>query len=77
MPVILNAADHETWLTAAADETQALIHPYEGGLTAHPVSTRVNAVRNDDADLLAPITMGDILEGSKDRQPDGSQLDLF
>ena len=78
MPVILNAADHETWLTAAVDETQALIRPYEGGLTAYPVSTRVNAVRNDDADLLAPVTTGDIDDGLKVRPPgDGGQLDLF
>ena len=77
MPVILNAADHETWLTAAADETQALIRPYEGELAANPVSTRVNAVRNDDAELLVPGSIGDIPEGSKDRQSEGSQLDLF
>jgi putative SOS response-associated peptidase YedK len=77
MPVILNAADHETWLTAAADETQALIRPYEGRLTTHPVSARVNAVRNDDAELLVPELIGDTAEGSKDRHPGGSQLDLF
>lgn len=77
MPVILNTVEHETWLKAAPDKTQALIRPYEGGLTAHPVSTRVNAVRNDDAELLTPISIGDFPESSKDRRPISSQLDLF
>ena len=77
MPVILDVSDHATWMTASLDESLALIRPYEGGLAAHPVSTRVNAVRNDDADLLIPITTGDIFEESRVSQPDGCQFDLF
>jgi putative SOS response-associated peptidase YedK len=77
MPVILDAAEHEVWLKAPPDETRPLIRPYGRELVSHPVSTRVNAVRNDDADLLLPIVADAVHEGSKGRQPDGGQLDLF
>jgi putative SOS response-associated peptidase YedK len=77
MPVILDAADHETWLKAPPDETRTLIRPYVGELAAHPVSTRVNSVSNDDADLLLSIVADVNDEGSKDRQPDGGQFDLL
>lgn len=58
MPVILQAGAFETWLdpTLPAERAQAMLAPFEGALTIHPVSTRVNAVRNDDAECLAPLT---------------------
>ena len=54
MPVVLAPADHAAWLDpeAAGDALQALLRPApEETFVATPVSTRVNAVRNDDASL--------------------------
>jgi putative SOS response-associated peptidase YedK len=60
MPVILAPADFDAWLdlrdetdTAAAS---ALLRPApDATTTAQPVSTRVNNVRNDDANLIEPV----------------------
>ena len=77
MPVILDAADHETWLNASPDELRSLIRPYSGELASFPVSTRVNAVRNNDADLLVPTVEDDLDEGSDGSRSNGGQLDLL
>lgn len=77
MPVILDADSHEPWLTAPAEESRALIRPYKGGLAAHPVSTRVNAVRNNDADLLIPVAIESLDDASIHADPDDGQLDLL
>lgn len=59
MPVIIAAADFQTWLDVS-DETataaaSALLRPAADSVTtARPVSTRVNSVRNDDASLIEP-----------------------
>jgi len=57
MPVILNPASFETWLDPSTDprDAQALLGPCpDRHVTAHPVSTRVNAVANDDAGVIEP-----------------------
>ena len=52
MPVILAPEDHGRWLDSANDG-RPLLRPYPAeAMTAYPVSTRVNAVRNDDAGLI-------------------------
>ncbi len=56
MPVILPSGAVETWLTGDPAAVGSLLHPYEGALVAHPVSRRVNSVRNDDADLIEPAS---------------------
>lgn len=50
MPVILTPDDFERWLdpSLSADDARALLRPFGGDMTADPVSTRVNNVRNDD-----------------------------
>ncbi len=57
MPVILPPADHDQWLDVEgvpAEDAQALLTPWPtDDLTGWPVSTRVNNVRNNDAELMA------------------------
>lgn len=58
MPVILADTDHEAWVSGTVDEAAALLRPLPAEATrAFPVSTRVGNVRNDDAELLAPIDL--------------------
>ncbi len=57
MPVILAPADYESWLDPAAplQDALALLRPYPAeAMMLHPVSTRVNSVRFDDALCIAP-----------------------
>lgn len=60
MPVMLAPQAWEQWLDPDNDDTgglQKLLVPApEGLLTAHPVSTDVNNVRNNDASLIVPVT---------------------
>jgi putative SOS response-associated peptidase YedK len=56
MPAILRREDHAAWLHGTADEARAVLHPYPADLmVAHEVSQRVNSVRNNGPDLIAPI----------------------
>ena len=56
MPVVLAPADYEAWLEADSEEAQALLEPSDDAeLEVVAVSDRVNNVRNDDADVIAPI----------------------
>jgi putative SOS response-associated peptidase YedK len=53
MPVILEPEDYETWLEA--DDPRDLLKPCPVEmLQFYPVSTRVNAAKNDAPDLIAP-----------------------
>jgi putative SOS response-associated peptidase YedK len=61
MPVMLSPDAFDHWLDPEADlETvQGLLAPYPNdALTAYPISTRVNAVRNDDPSILEPLDYG-------------------
>lgn len=52
MPVILGRAEANAWLAAPS---QGLLRPAPAGtLVATPVSLRVNSVKNDDPECLAP-----------------------
>ena len=56
MPVILEQAGWPAWLAEAGADRTALLRPAPAGtLRAWPVGTRVNAPRNNDAELLAPL----------------------
>ena len=56
MPVILPAAAYDRWLACIEPEPRDLLVPYElDQMAIWPISTRVSAVANDDADLLAPF----------------------
>jgi hypothetical protein len=60
VPVTIAAADFERWLDCRANDaemvTALLTGPDEGEFAWHEVSTRVNHVANDDAQLVLPIT---------------------
>jgi putative SOS response-associated peptidase YedK len=60
VPVTIAPADFERWLDGRAHDVGAamalLVAPREGEFAWHEVSTRVNRVANDDAQLLLPIT---------------------
>lgn len=84
MPAILDDKEWEDWLdTRQVDSgaARALADPLATGrLDFHPVSTRVNSVRNDDPDLVvraseAPAEPSRNLIRNKENIP--GQLDLF
>ncbi len=60
VPVTLMPDDFERWLDCAtydAEEVMPLLAaPRDGEFTWHEISTRVNHVANDDAQLILPIT---------------------
>jgi putative SOS response-associated peptidase YedK len=59
MPVILAPEDYTLWLDPAVSDpvlAAGLLRPFPPEEMAfHPVSTRVNAVRNDDPGCIMPI----------------------
>jgi putative SOS response-associated peptidase YedK len=60
VPVAIRPADFEFWLDCRSDEADSvtpLMKGPEGGEFAwHEISSRVNQVANDDAQLILPIT---------------------
>jgi putative SOS response-associated peptidase YedK len=61
MPVILVPADYDLWLDPGMNDAAAaldLLRPFDAPLMrSYPVSARVNAVANDDAECAAPISL--------------------
>ena len=59
MPLALSAADWSAWLdpATAAGEVTALLHAEPPPLQFRPVSRRVNAVANNDAELLETVAV--------------------
>jgi putative SOS response-associated peptidase YedK len=57
MPVMLEPAQFDAWIApdVPLDAAEAMLAPYAGALAVHPVSTRVNSVRNDDPQCIAPL----------------------
>jgi putative SOS response-associated peptidase YedK len=56
MPVIVPPAEYARWLDRSNPDAADLLAPWSGErLHVYPVSTRVNAVQNDDEALCAPI----------------------
>ena len=53
IPVILDPDDYDAWLTAA--DTAIPSFPAQL-MTAFPVPQRINSVKNDDAELIAPLS---------------------
>ena len=54
MPAVIEPVGWPLWLGETAGDAAALLVPSQAPLRIWPVSTRVNNVRNDGADLLAP-----------------------
>src|SRR5260221_2954782 len=61
IPVILDAADWQTWLgeaPATADELRALLRPYPAErMEAHMIGPRIGNVKNDDAGLIERLNV--------------------
>jgi hypothetical protein len=56
MPVIVPAEHYPRWLDTAGTDVADLVVPWSGEpLRVYAVSTRVNAVRNDDAAICDPL----------------------
>ncbi|HKU15762.1 MAG TPA: SOS response-associated peptidase [Steroidobacteraceae bacterium] len=56
MPAILERRDYAAWLTGSATKAKSAIKSLpEQHVLAHPVSPRVNSLRNDDAQLIRPV----------------------
>lgn len=56
MPIILDAADHDTWLMGEPAAAKALLRPYPAArMQAFAVGRRVGNVRFDDASLIEPV----------------------
>ena len=60
VPVTIAPDDFDRWLDCGAHDAEAALAllkaPDEGEFVWHEVSTRVNRVVNDDAQLILPIT---------------------
>jgi putative SOS response-associated peptidase YedK len=55
MPVIIAPEDQTRWLEGTHDDAQALLKPSPAELLmCHPVSTRVNSPRNNEAACIQP-----------------------
>ncbi|CDO60519.1 hypothetical protein BN1012_Phect2306 [Candidatus Phaeomarinobacter ectocarpi] len=83
MPVILNQADWETWIdtseTLGKRALELLVPSADDLLDIVPVSTRVNAVANDDAalqDEVDPVQAEPPAKTKSDKKPD-DQMTLF
>ncbi len=76
MPVIVPPAQYERWLDVAQVEVGDLLVPFPADqMTWYPVSTRVNSVRNDDAQLLDPLGDGARLETPAEPAPSVESAD--
>ncbi|GAB5503683.1 MAG: SOS response-associated peptidase [Pyruvatibacter sp.] len=83
MPVILDEADWETWIdtseTLGKEALKLLVPSADDLLDIVPVSTRVNAVANDDAalqDEVDPVQAEPQAKAKQDKKPD-DQMTLF
>lgn len=57
MPAILQSQDIQAWLSGPIDQARAALKPYPSdSMVAWPVSSRVNSPKNDDAQLIEPLT---------------------
>jgi putative SOS response-associated peptidase YedK len=64
MPVIVPDADYARWLDPSDADVADLVHGWTEPLRIYPVSTRVNAVRNDDATLVDPVATSAANDGT-------------
>jgi putative SOS response-associated peptidase YedK len=56
MPAILEHTDIEVWLSGTPEQARAALKSYPSDeMITWPVSTRVNAPKNNSADLIAPV----------------------
>ena len=79
MPAILEGNAIDDWLNVrevrAREAWQLALPLDDGALKFHPVSTRVNSARDDDAGLIEPVTV--VKPEPVRKKAAGGQLDLF
>ncbi len=65
MPAILSPDDYARWLDTDVEDIADLLVPYPAeAMHSYPVSTRVNAVKNDDASLIERVEEGVTLDAA-------------
>jgi len=57
MPVILAPSDYDRWIDTSNADPVDLLRPYPSdAMRAYPVSSRVSSPKNDDAELIEPLS---------------------
>jgi putative SOS response-associated peptidase YedK len=57
MPAILRPEDYEAWLEGTSDEARSVLEQFPSErMEAYEVSTKVNSPKNDEPDLIEPVT---------------------
>lgn len=68
MPVVIAEGDWATWLDPTVNDREvvdALMQPaLSAPLEAHPVSVRVNSVRNNGSELIEPLPLAETVPGT-------------
>ena len=65
MPLIIAPEDYARWLDRSIEDVADLLSPYTANaMSFHPVSTRVNAVKNYDASIIEPVEVAPANEAS-------------
>lgn len=85
MPAIVAPEDYARWLDSESEDVTDILSPYPAeAMHFFPVSTRVNAVRNDDAGLIEPVSAEETGDGgepaperSDEAAEEPSQASLF
>jgi putative SOS response-associated peptidase YedK len=76
MPLIIAPGDYSRWLDRSVEDVADLLSPYPAvAMNFYPVSTRVNAVRNDDPSIIEPVEAAN--EETADATPPPEQASLF
>jgi len=71
MPVIVAPEDYARWLDVTRSDVADVLAPFPAAaLQWHPVSTRVNAVRNDDATLIVAVAPAAIEPPAESAEPE-------
>lgn len=66
MPAIVAPADYARWLDSGLEDITDILSPYPAeAMHFFAVSTRVNAVRNDDAGLIEPVAPDQVGDGGE------------
>ena len=68
MPVVLPEEHHDSWLSGEAGKEVLVPFPADR-MKAWPISVRVNAPKNDDPEIIAPVELESVA-----RQEDSPQL---
>jgi putative SOS response-associated peptidase YedK len=70
MPLVVEKDDWQRWLDPDLQEVgdleSLLVPAIAADLSAYPVSTRVNNVRNNGPDLVEPLPLDDVVSGTTD-----------